>query len=286
LYQSVTKPERNRFVWIIIGITGGCGVLIRPVAILYCAVLVACMWLACGKRILYPIILTITSFLLPPAIWATRNYITTGCWEVSTVGAADLLYYRAAGALAIQRTGNYNDNILMVRSTLVQETCISLELTYKLSCAQISEADKSAYMMANGLHIILMNPWSYLQSMLYALFNILFGGGAETLIRLAHIGPRVAKLLLLLVTIPEACLAIAGMGYWYRRDRKLCYVLVLTIAYFLLVSLGAEAYSRFRVPVMPLYALLIGGGVIRAIQCVHRDCGESIESESQTAIKA
>jgi hypothetical protein len=27
-----------------------------------------------------------------------------------------------------------------------------------------------------------------------------------------------------------------------------------------MVSLGVEAYSRFRVPILPLYAMLAGGG--------------------------
>ena len=37
-------------------------------------------------------------------------------------------------------------------------------------------------------------------------------------------------------------------------------VAVLVITYMIVMSLGAEAYSRFRVPVLPLYAMLAGGG--------------------------
>ena len=35
---------------------------------------------------------------------------------------------------------------------------------------------------------------------------------------------------------------------------------MLTVIYFVTMSLGAEAYSRFRVPFLPLYAMLAGGG--------------------------
>ncbi|MCL2658909.1 MAG: hypothetical protein FWD64_00120 [Acidobacteriaceae bacterium] len=275
LYIAVTKHEQSRFAWILTGVIGGISVLIRPIAFLYCAALAAYVWLTLRKRFIGPVVLTVISFLLPSVIWATRNYVAVGYWGVSTVGATDLLYYRAAGALAVQQPGNYYKNIFMVRSALIQETCTNLELIFKQGCTQITKTDKSSYMIVKGLHIILMNPWGYLRSMLYALSYVLFGGGAETLSRLAHIDPHIAKYLLLLVTIPEVCLAIAGIGYWRRRDRKLCYVLVATIAYFLLISLGAEAYSRFRVPVMPQYALLIGGGVVRIIQFVHRACGNN-----------
>jgi hypothetical protein len=36
--------------------------------------------------------------------------------------------------------------------------------------------------------------------------------------------------------------------------------MLLTVLYFVVMSLGAEAYSRFRVPILPLYAMLAGGG--------------------------
>jgi predicted membrane-bound dolichyl-phosphate-mannose-protein mannosyltransferase len=44
----------------------------------------------------------------------------------------------------------------------------------------------------------------------------------------------------------------------------------LTVLYFLVISAGAEAYSRFKVPVMPMYALLIGGGAAGIIRWIQR----------------
>ena len=51
-----------------------------------------------------------------------------------------------------------------------------------------------------------------------------------------------------------------GAIYWWRIDRAAAAIAVLVIAYMIGMSLGAEAYSRFRVPVLPLYAMLAGGG--------------------------
>ena len=39
-------------------------------------------------------------------------------------------------------------------------------------------------------------------------------------------------------------------------------VLVLTAAYVILVSSGPEAYSRFRMPVMPIFCVLAAGGYL------------------------
>jgi len=35
----------------------------------------------------------------------------------------------------------------------------------------------------------------------------------------------------------------------------------LTIAYFIVISSGGDGQSRLRVPIMPMYAMLIAGGV-------------------------
>jgi CHASE2 domain-containing sensor protein len=78
--------------------------------------------------------------------------------------------------------------------------------------------------------------------------------------------PRLAEYTVLLVTVPGTLLAILGCWYWFRHDRSLCYILAFTVLYFLLISAGAEAYSRFRVPVMPMVALLVGGGAAMVVE--------------------
>jgi hypothetical protein len=72
---------------------------------------------------------------------------------------------------------------------------------------------------------------------------------------------RFAKRFSLIVMTIEAFLSLAGAVYWFRRNRKLLWLSALTIIYFVGVSAGAETYSRFRVPIMPIYATLVAGGV-------------------------
>jgi hypothetical protein len=69
-----------------------------------------------------------------------------------------------------------------------------------------------------------------------------------------------ARLAALAYTVPIAIGATIGAVYWWRVDRAAAVIAIGTIGYMVVMSLGAEAYSRFRVPVLPLYALLAGGG--------------------------
>ncbi len=260
LYRAMTKPPGRVLASAAAGLLGGFSALVRPVGLLYFVPLSLCLFLALKRRASGPVMVLIASFLFLPLLWAARNFVEGNYFGLSTIGAEDLLYYRAAGALAIQRPGNYLNNAMKIRSSLVDQTCADLERAYERDCAQVTESQRAAYATHKGMRILLNNPLSYLRSMFLSLAYIVFGGGAEALSRISNLSPRMAEYIVLLFTIPEACLALVGFWYWYQRDRKLFYLLTLTIAYFLIISAGAEAYSRFKVPVMPMYALLIGGG--------------------------
>jgi hypothetical protein len=52
---------------------------------------------------------------------------------------------------------------------------------------------------------------------------------------------------------------------------------VLTAAYVILDSSGPEAYSRFRMPVMPIFCVLAAGGYFyREGKCAEREGGGEI----------
>jgi 4-amino-4-deoxy-L-arabinose transferase-like glycosyltransferase len=268
LYRAMTTPS-YKMRWVLAsGLLGGCAALVRPVGTLYFTPLAICLILAPKGRRLRPALLFVGSFLLLPLLWATRNYVEGGYFGISTIGAEDILYYRAAGALAVQQPGGYLANVRGINRALIDQTCADLERLYQQDCSQVTEAQQASYSSRKGLRIILSNSFSYVRSVSISLAYIVFGGGAEALSRLSNLSPRMAEHIVLLVTVPEACLVLAGCRYWYRRDRKLFYVLVFTVGYFFVISAGAEAYSRFRVPAMPMYALLIGGGAGSILQTI------------------
>jgi 4-amino-4-deoxy-L-arabinose transferase-like glycosyltransferase len=279
LYRGMMRPV-GRVWWITAaGLLGGCAALVRPVGSLYFVALSICLILELRRRALRPVMVLTVSFLLLPVVWATRNYVEGRYFGISTIGAEDILYYRAAGALGIQQSGSYLENTRRMNGIFINQTCADLERSYRHDCSSVTEAQRSSYATRKGISIILSNPFSYVRSVSVSLAYIIFGGGAEALSKISSVGPRMAESIVLLITVPEALLAIAGCWYWYRRDRNLFYVLVLTVGYFFLLSAGAEAYSRFRVPVMPMYALLAGGGAAWMVQTIRRPASQ-IEARS------
>jgi hypothetical protein len=261
IYRVMTTPMHNMLTIMAAGLLGGSAVLVRPVALLYFVPLSICLVWALRREALRPVLIFVVYFLFFPLLWATRNFVEADYFGISTVGAEDVLYDQAVGALAIQRPGNYSANVLAVQHELDAQWCVDSERMYKLSCSQVPDSQKAGYCMRKGLSIILRNPLSRFRSILQVLTYMLFGGGAEALSRISHVTPRMAQFMILIFTVPYLCLAVVGCRYWYRCNRHLCYILVLSIAYFLLISaLGVQADSRLRVPVMPMYALLIGGG--------------------------
>ena len=268
LYRAMANPSNNPRWITASGLLGGCAALVRPVGSLYFIPLSICLVLGLKGRALRPVLLFAGCFLLLPLLWASRNYVEGGYFGISTIGGEDILYYRAAGALAIQQPGSYLANARRINSALIDQTCADLERLYQRDCSQVTEAQRASYASRKGVGIILSNPFSYFRSISLSLAYIVFGGGAEALSRISNLGPRMAEYVVLVFTIPEALLAVVGCLYWYRRDQRLFYVLVFTVGYFFAASAGAEAYSRFRVPVMPMYALLVGGGAAAISQAI------------------
>ncbi|MBB5066429.1 4-amino-4-deoxy-L-arabinose transferase-like glycosyltransferase [Granulicella mallensis] len=270
LYRAMMKPAGKGIAIAGAGLLGGYAVLVRPVGVLYFVPLSLCLFLVLRRRAWRPVLIFVAFFLILPVLWATRNFVEGGYFGISAIGAEDILYYRAAGAIAIERPGSYPANILKVNGELIQQTCADLEQMYHRDCSQITDKQQAAYASRKGMSIIREHPLSYLHSMTVSLAYLVFGGGAEALSRVSNVSPRIAEGIVLLFTVPEVCLALIGCRYWYRRDRILCWLLVPTIAYFLGISAGGEAYSRFKVPIMPMYALLIGGGAAGMVEWAQR----------------
>lgn len=265
LYCAIANQAHVMRLSACAGLLGSCAALVRPVGLLFFVPLSICLFITLKRRALRPVIIFMLSFLLLPALWAARNYIEGGYFGLSTIGAENLLYYRAAGALAMQEPGNYLANAARINTTLIDQTCADLESIYKRDCSQITPAQKASYAIHKGKSIILRHPLSYLRSTLVSLAYVIFGDGAEALSRVSGVTPRLAEYIVLLFTVPEAFLAVAGCWYWRHQNRNLFWLLALTVIYFFAISAGAEAYSRFKVPVMPMYALLIAGGAAQLV---------------------
>ena len=194
-----------------------------------------------------------------------RNARVAGVATLSSLAGINLPLHRAAATLAIRDPGGIDANLVRRRAELEAAACLHLESAYRRPCADITWAERSGTYTRMAWPILVRDPLATAWQAGRALAMIVFGGSADLIAKLARISGSTARLVCLAYTVPLALLAVAGIPYWWSRARGLAVVIVLVLAYMFSMALGAEAYSRFRTPVIALYGILAAGGVAVAI---------------------
>lgn len=194
--------------------------------------------------------------------WSFRNYKEAGVFEFSTISGASMLFFRAAYVLQFERGESW--------------VKIGEELKRELheKAKGLNEAQKLALAKKMGVNIILSHPVSTLKVLLKgALGTLLDPGGAYYLVAFGAYKPgsgilnRLYELgftrFLILLWKEHRCLFLiellfglyflflyfaSAFGFLKNLSRREVWLLALTIGYFLVISAGPEAYSRFRVP--------------------------------------
>ena len=243
------------------GLLAGATVLIRPIAIALGIPLAVALlfgnrhhWRPAAAGAL------LIAFAVLPAFWIIRNARQTGVAHLSSLAGINLLHFRAAGTLAIRDPGGIDANLPRRREELERQVCVELEARYQRPCAEISWAQRSGPYADHAWPVILGDPIATVLQAARALGMIVFGGSANLLAEVTGMREQTARMIALAYTIPLALLALLGIPYWWKRDRALAALVVMVVLYMFGMALGAEAYSRFRVPVIALYAMLCGGG--------------------------
>ena len=223
----------------------------------------------------------IIPWILIVAGWQVRNYNLTGCSEVSEIQGINILYYRAAGVIALK------DKISLPQAQEQLQKEYAVEL--------LSKKDSCGPEMRVGLQVIRNNPGLYVIEQLNGLSNFLLDSNGGDLILylngyypnspLQDIGKLSPKALIdkWFVKAPVSlALFLYAKAYLigiypfvfvflislFRRikngnerikDIPILFILGLT-AYFVAISIGPEAYARFRVPIMPFLCIMAGAG--------------------------
>lgn len=247
---------------LVAGVVAGVTALVRPIAIALGVPLAAAIVIGADRRWRWPAAAALlAAFVVLPVFWTLRNARETGVATLSSLAGINLLHFRAAGTLAMRDPGGIDANLIRRREQLEQIACRDLEAEYGRPCASLSWAERSAEYADTAWPIILGDPIATGRQAARALGMIVFGGGATLLSEVTGISERAARLVCLAYTVPLALLAIAGIPYWWSRNRAFAWLVLLVVGYMFGMALGAEAYSRFRVPVIALYGMLSGGGV-------------------------
>jgi hypothetical protein len=242
------------------GLLTGALVLIRPVAIAY--FVVVAVSLAVRRVRLRTIVIYIALALVLPVGWGMRNLHHTGIFTVSSIGGINLLTYRAAGALAIEDDGDFDadlaDEMQGLRDTADDEIQAKLHIA---DAQELPVAVRSKYYSQIAWRVLRQHPRAAAMLTLRGLLVNLFDSRWEGLAIVSSIPTEIVRRGLDAFTAAIFVFAAIGAIALWKRDRDLVAMIVATVVYFLLISAGGEAESRFRVPVIPQYMIAAACGL-------------------------
>jgi 4-amino-4-deoxy-L-arabinose transferase-like glycosyltransferase len=243
------------------GLLAGASALIRPVNMLFFVPATLYLLLVRRSFNLRAAVTFSLAFVILPLSWAIRNYHETGYFGVSTISGEHILLYGAAGALAINDSGDFSANLERRQVQLQAQACDDIRTRYGTDCSQVTIPRKSEYDSVLGRTIIGAHPFAYAKVLLRGDAEMILGGGLVRLRKMTGTSAHVGMILMLICTIPVFCFASMGLLVLWKNNRGLSMLILLVIFYFLAISGGPGSDSRFRVPVVPLYAFAAAVGL-------------------------
>jgi len=243
-----------------LGLLTGVLVLVRPIAIFFFVPLaiVLAIWHKSARHLA---IFTLLALLLPVG-WAARNKVQTGVFSVSSIGNINLLSQRAAGALAIEDEGDFREALTDEESALTDEADDWIQQTLHIPDAEeLPVAVRAKYYAQYGVRVIREHWLSFVQLTIRGVLVNFVDSDWDAVWDISQISPDVLRLTLGLIPVIILAFATVGVIDLWRSDRALALLIIVVVVYFIGISAGGEAESRFRVPVVPQLAIAAGVGV-------------------------
>ena len=243
-----------------LGLLTGVLVLVRPIAIFFFVPLaiVLAIWHKSARHLAT---FTLLALLLPVG-WAARNKVQTGVFSVSSIGNINLLSQRAAGALAIEDEGDFREALTDEESALTDEADDWIQQTLHIPDAEeLPVAVRAKYYAQYGVRVIREHWLSFVQLTIRGVLVNFVDSDWDAVWDISQISPDVLRLTLGLIPVIILAFATVGVIDLWRSDRALALLIIVVVVYFIGISAGGEAESRFRVPVVPQLAIAAGVGV-------------------------
>jgi hypothetical protein len=203
----------------------------------------------------------------PLAAWRVRNAIVAGYDRFAGIGDVNLFYYRAAGVIA-RRSGKA---IGEVQLQLRRELNVDAPL---ISAGRVARGQERAAryreMRRRGSAIVVNDPTAVALDWIAGAARTVFGretGEWATLLGLETLSRpwRIVRALLTAIWFPLLLLALVGL-LRVRWDLPLILPGLLVSTYLVVLGAGPEAYSRFRVPCVPVVCVFAAAGAIHVRQ--------------------
>lgn len=260
------RPTDNRWTCgLASGLLLGVATLTRPVS-LYLSIVLAIGYLILERKDLRRAAVVAVSFIVGFGLvaggWVIRNDVLGGVPTISTIEGHNLLYFRAVGAL------EEGQNLTPPQAYSYVSAQVRAELPPQPSLGQIDRAEESI-----ARTIILNNPIGYAKEVISGGGRLAFGTGSAELVpatagHATDVVGAYGDLYLLVLYV----LVVVGLWAAWREHRlRNCLLPLVVICYLAIVSSGLDAYSRFRLPIMPFLALLAGLGAM-AVERARSGC--------------
>jgi hypothetical protein len=259
LFIAAPAGRRTLHLSAAAGLFAGASVLIRPIALLFFVPAVIFVVCTSFDNRLRRAFAFVVAFSILPVGWTVRNYHEQGYLGVSSISGFTMVL-RGAAALAINDPGEFEVNYADRIRQLKAQACEDIVRVLNNDCDAVTPSQRADYESRLGSKLVSTHPFAYVRVMARGTAIMMLGGDREHLSQLVG---RWATPIILSVTAPAFGLALVGLGSFRRSHTRFACLAALTIGYFVLLSAGAEAYSRHRVPIDPMYAMLIAAGVGR-----------------------
>lgn len=227
-----------------------------------------------SKIVISSLLLFLPSIILVGG-WQMRNYRLTGNGEFSHISSVNIYFFRGAGITALKE----NKKLSEVQRTMDYDNFKKNLWADKQTMPVLLRRWKE-----EGMKIIKENPYLLLKMQVSGMLSVILRPGGNSIVHILgydlnelqkkHSNIEIAKSLglkfkfLILSSIIYLGLLYIGVIGWFvralknREMRPEYFILLLVIAYFIFVSGGPEGDSRFRIPVVPIIAVLSSLGMI------------------------
>lgn len=237
------------------GLFIGMAIMVRPIGqFIFLAFLIAGILEFKSMKIYMPSICICLSIMTG---WIVHNYIDYGVPQLSGIQSYNLLYYEGAGAKSFQSE---------VPLLEVQSHEISLEHATNLGNTNLARVVD--YREKRGITLIFENVKGFTEMHIVGLFKILMGTSKSITSQLLTLFPLAKFTQIFFFTFSLFSSVILLLGTFYAISRLIpkpnvtqdFFLLLIVISFLLLVivSSGSNAYSRFRVPLVPLEVIMLG----------------------------
>lgn len=247
-----SRPKGSPGIWVWTGTMLGIAILMRPIGQVVLVALLLLLLTSANRKKLLVIFL---AAILIPAGWIARNQMVFDVPQLSGIQNLNLLYYEASGALALESSKPLS---------VVQAHEGSRERSLLGESPQIE--DLVEYRQDRAIDIIRSNPLGLIELHAIGVAKILLGPASSSMREIVstfsssnYIFTTVQGLSIALNTL-LALLTMGALAWIFthkgRRKDEILLLCAMTFTLLLISSSGANAYSRFRVPLVPIEILL------------------------------